>query len=59
MECWADVFRCLGSPAARLNPKRLHLGIDFEVEMITPLAEDHGTLKAVREALEKDRETSI
>jgi hypothetical protein len=50
MESWADVFRCFVNPAVRLSPQRLRLGIDFEIEMTTPLAEDHGTLKAMREA---------
>jgi hypothetical protein len=50
MESWADVFRCFVSPAARLSPKQLRLGIDFEIELSPPLGEDHGTLKAMREA---------
>jgi hypothetical protein len=50
MESWADVFRCFVNPAVRLSPKQLRLGIDFEIELSAPLAEDHGTLKAMREA---------
>jgi hypothetical protein len=50
MESWSDVFRSFVNPAARLNPTHLRLGIDFEVEMSSPLAEDHATLKAMREA---------
>jgi len=50
MESWADVFRCFVSPAARLNPRRLRLGIDFDVELSAALNEDHPTLKAMREA---------
>lgn len=50
MESWADVFRCFVSPAVRLSPRHLRLGIDFEIELSAPLGEDHGTLKAMREA---------
>jgi hypothetical protein len=50
MESWADVFRCFVSPAARLNPRKLRLGIDFDVELSAALSEDHPTLKAMREA---------
>jgi hypothetical protein len=50
MESWADVFRCFVNPAVRLSPKQLRLGIDFEIDLSAPLAEDHSTLKAMREA---------
>jgi hypothetical protein len=50
MESWGDVFRCFVNPAARLNPKQLRLGIDFEIELSAPLGEDNSTLKAMREA---------
>ena len=30
-ESWADVFKCFVGPAARMNPKKLKLGIDFEL----------------------------
>jgi hypothetical protein len=30
-ESWADVFRCFVSQGVRLNPKKLKLGIDFEL----------------------------
>ncbi len=53
MDSWADVFRCFVSPAARLNPKRLRLGIDFEFETPSALDEDNATLKAMREAAQQ------
>ena len=30
-ESWADVFRCFVSQGVRLIPKKLKLGIDFEL----------------------------
>jgi hypothetical protein len=52
LDSWSDIFRCFVSPAARLNPKKLSLGIDFEIETQEGqvLDENDTTLKAMREA---------
>jgi hypothetical protein len=44
------VFRCFVSPAVRLNPKTLCLGIDFNLELSAPTDAEQATLKAMREA---------
>ncbi|MEK7683909.1 MAG: hypothetical protein AAB466_00650 [Verrucomicrobiota bacterium] len=31
LENWAELFRCFINPAARMNPKKLQLGVDFEL----------------------------
>lgn len=31
LENWAELFRCFINPAARMNPKKLQLGVGFEV----------------------------
>lgn len=52
LESWADVFRCFVSPSTRLNPKRMRLGIDFELEFQegSGLDENSQVLKAMEEA---------
>lgn len=52
LENWADVFRCFVSPATRLNPKKMKLGINFELEMPEGggLDENNQALKAMEEA---------
>jgi Protein of unknown function (DUF499) len=51
-ESWADIFRCFVGPAARMHLKRLHLGIQFELEASAdkPLDADDPMLKGMREA---------
>jgi hypothetical protein len=63
LENWTEVFRCFILPASRMNPKRLRLGIDFELETSDnqPLDENHPTIKAMKESarqlrLELDQE---
>ena len=31
LESWSDLFRCFVNPAARLNPKKLGLGVEIEL----------------------------
>jgi hypothetical protein len=52
LESWADIFRCFVSPAARMNLKKLRLGIDLEIEAqeAQPLDQDDPALKAMRES---------
>lgn len=52
LDSWADVFRCFVGPAARMNLKRLNLGINFEMEAgaDAPLSPDHPSIKAMQEA---------
>lgn len=52
LENWSDIFRYFISPAARMNPKRLKLGIDIEVETPDnqPLDENHPAIKAMKES---------
>ncbi len=51
-ESWADIFRSFVGPAARMQLRRLHLGIEFELEASPekPLDADDPTLKSMREA---------
>ena len=52
VESYAELFRCFVGPAVRMNLKRLHLGVQFEME--TPpgkeLDPNDSALKAMREA---------
>lgn len=52
LESWADIFRSFVNPAARMNLKRLRLGIDFEMEAQDgqPLDENNPALKAMVES---------
>ena len=51
-ESWSDVFRCFVNPGVRLNPKKLKLGVDFELvfddEQKVKL--DEPSIKAMKEA---------
>jgi hypothetical protein len=49
---WADIFRSFVSPAARMNLKRLRLGIDFELEPPEdkPLDANDPAVKAMKES---------
>jgi hypothetical protein len=55
LESWSDVFRSFVSPSARLNPKRLRLGVDFEIEASEerPLDAEDPALKRMQEAAEQ------
>jgi len=52
VENWSELFRCFVGPAARMNLKKLGLGVQFE--MVLPddqaLSESHSALKAMKEA---------
>ncbi len=52
VENWAELFRCFVGPAARMNLKKLGLGVQFE--MVLPddrrLSENDPALKAMKEA---------
>ncbi|MEF3169226.1 MAG: ATP-binding protein [Deltaproteobacteria bacterium] len=52
VENWSELFRCFVGPAARMNLKRLGLGVQFE--MVLPddgaLSENDPALKAMRES---------
>ncbi|RLE33859.1 hypothetical protein DRJ24_04700 [Candidatus Acetothermia bacterium] len=52
IENYTELFRCFVNPAARMNLKNLHLGIDFEMELAEDqsLDPENATLKAMREA---------
>ena len=52
LDSWPEIFRCFVGPAARMNLKRLNLGIHFELEASpdVPLAADHPSVKAIQEA---------
>jgi len=52
IENYTELFRCFVSPAARMNLKDLHLGIDFELKPSPDQAIDANSdsLKAMREA---------
>ena len=52
LESWSDLFRCFINPAARMNLKKLDLGVEFEMvpgnEQKLPT--DHPTVKAMQES---------
>lgn len=52
VENYSELFRCFVSPAARMNLKKLHLGINFEMETLPDKALDpnDSSLKAMHEA---------
>ena len=52
IENYTELFRCFVSPAARMNLKNLHLGIDFEMEPAEDqsLDPEDATLKTMKEA---------
>ncbi|MCU0784170.1 MAG: DUF499 domain-containing protein [Verrucomicrobia bacterium] len=51
-ESWSDVFRCFVNPGVRLNPKKLKLGIDFELVFDDgqKVKLDEPSIKAMKEA---------
>lgn len=52
VENWSELFRCFVGPAARMNLKKLGLGVEFEMVLPEdrPLSEDDPALKAMKEA---------
>jgi hypothetical protein len=52
VENWGELFRCFVGPAARMNLKKLHLGVQFEMVLPDdqPLSENDPALKAMKEA---------
>ncbi len=52
VENWGELFRCFVGPAARMNLKKLGLGVQFEMVLPEdrPLGENDPTLKAMKEA---------
>ncbi|MFB3855489.1 MAG: ATP-binding protein [Vicinamibacterales bacterium] len=52
VENWGELFRCFVGPAARMNLKRLELGVQFRMVLPEdrPLSESDPTLKAMKEA---------
>jgi hypothetical protein len=52
IESWGDIFRSFVNPAARMQLKKLQLGVAFEMEAAAdkPLDPDDPALKAMREA---------
>lgn len=52
VESWSELFRCFVGPAARMNLKKLHLGVQFEMELPQgqALGEHDPALKAMKEA---------
>ena len=52
VESWGELFRCFVGPSARMNLKRLGLGVQFEMELPEDeaLSENDPALKAMKEA---------
>ncbi|TXF10373.1 ATP-binding protein [Pelomicrobium methylotrophicum] len=52
VENWGELFRCFVGPAARMNLKKLGLGVHFEMVLPEdrPLSENDPALKAMKEA---------
>jgi len=52
VENWSELFRCFVGPAARMNLKKLGLGVQFEMVLPEdrPLIENDPALKAMKEA---------
>ena len=52
LDSWAEIFRCFVNPAARMNLRRLRLGIHFEMDASDgqSLDENDPTFKAMKEA---------
>jgi hypothetical protein len=52
IESWAELFRCFIQPAARMQLRKLRLGVHFEGQPApeSPLSVDDPTLKSMREA---------
>jgi hypothetical protein len=52
VENWGELFRCFVGPAARMNLKKLHLGVQFEMVLPDdkPLSENDQAFKQMKEA---------
>ena len=52
VENWGELFRCFVGPAARMDLKRLHLGVEFEMELPEgrTMSDKDAALKAMKEA---------
>ncbi|RJQ08781.1 MAG: ATP-binding protein [Bacillota bacterium] len=52
VENWSELFRCFVGPAARMNLKKLKLGVQFEMELSEArvLTENDPAIKAMKEA---------
>ncbi|GIU92123.1 MAG: hypothetical protein KatS3mg011_1029 [Acidimicrobiia bacterium] len=52
VENWGELFRCFVGPAARMNLKRLDLGVHFEMVLPEdqPLGDNDPALKSMKEA---------
>jgi len=52
VENWGELFRCFVGPAARMNLKKLGLGVQFEMVLPDdqPLSENDPTFKGMKEA---------
>jgi hypothetical protein len=52
VESWGEIFRCFVGPAARMNLKKLGLGVQFEMVLSedSSLNENDSALKAMKEA---------
>ncbi len=52
LDSWGDIFRCFVNPAARMQLKKLNLGIQFEIEPSSehPIDKNDPAFKAMQEA---------
>jgi len=52
LESWSGVFRCFRSPGARMNPKKLGLGVEIEVAFGDDqnVKADDASVKGMKEA---------
>ncbi|MDA8238962.1 MAG: hypothetical protein M0Z67_01190 [Nitrospiraceae bacterium] len=52
LDSWGDIFRCFVNPAARMQLKKLNLGIQFEIEPSSehPINKNDPAFKAMQEA---------
>ncbi|MGO8928804.1 MAG: hypothetical protein ACLQU3_18205 [Limisphaerales bacterium] len=52
IESWAELFRCFVKPSNDLNPKKLKLGVDFELAFDNDqnVSPDSPAIRAMKEA---------
>lgn len=55
VENWGELFRCFVGPAARMNLKKLRLGVQFEMQLPegTAMSKNDPALKAMKEAAQQ------
>jgi hypothetical protein len=55
VESWGELFRCFVGPAARMNLKKLQLGVQFELQLPegTTMSKNDPALKAMKEAAQQ------